>query len=118
MKAHISKSSSTEVIYEVNLFIQREIEEGYARFLDQHIQDLLQIDGFLTARWLKAEPNENELHSHSELRWIVQYSLKSRHDLENYLKNHAARMRAQAIALFGDRFRAERRVLAEVKQYQ
>jgi hypothetical protein len=41
--------------------------------------------------------------------------LRDRAALDDYLREHAPRMRAEGIARFGDRFRAERRVLVPLE---
>jgi hypothetical protein len=43
----------------------------------------------------------------------VQYRLIDAAALEAYLRDHAPRLRADGVARFGERFRAQRRVLRE-----
>jgi hypothetical protein len=41
----------------------------------------------------------------------VRYRLRDRAALDDYLRDHAPRMRAEGLARFGDAFRAQRRVM-------
>jgi hypothetical protein len=43
----------------------------------------------------------------------VQYALVDLTALDGYLREHAPRLRAEGVARFGDRVRAQRRILRE-----
>ena len=47
----------------------------------------------------------------------MRYHLESREALEQYLRDHAPRLRADGIARFGERFRATRRVMELVRKF-
>ncbi len=96
-----------DTIYEVNLFVRREIEKDYRAWLEMHIAEILALPGFLDAQSFDVHQDE----AGDEVALCVQYRLQSMAALENYFKQHAPRLRADGVARFGDRFRASRRVL-------
>ena len=99
------------IVYEVNLFVRREIEADYRAWLRAHVAEILALPGFTGARILEREDPPAEA---GELALCVQYELRDAAALEAYLREHAARLRADGVARFGGRFRAERRVLRSV----
>lgn len=94
------------VIYEVTLHAQPEIADAYLAWLREHIAGMLALPGFVSA-----ELDELLTESTTERSWCVRYLLADRSALDDYLRDHAPRMRAAGIARFGNAFRAERRVL-------
>ena len=100
------------VIYEVNLEADAAIEAPFDTWLRDHVADMLQLPGFLSAEVLV----DAEAPS-GRVRRTVQYRLRSQPDLDRYLREHAPRMRQHGIALFGDRFTAERRTLAHREEF-
>ena len=104
--------SAGDVIYEVDLDADAAIEGPFDTWLRDHIADMLQFPGFLSADVLAdAAPLPGRV------RRTVQYRLRDRAALDDYLEKHAPRMRAQGVALFGDRFGATRRVLARREEF-
>jgi hypothetical protein len=95
------------VIYEVNLFIEKSIEADYRLWLAKHIDEILRLPGFVEAKCFEVQADAS---SH-EFALCVQYYLDSQTSLDDYLLNHAPRLRADGTARFGDRFRANRRML-------
>ena len=100
------------VLYEVNMEADAAIEAPFDTWLRDHIADLLQFDGFRSAEIL-----EDRTGPPGRVRRIVQYRLRDQATLDAYLRDHAPRMRAQGIAKFGERFSAERRVLAHREEF-
>jgi hypothetical protein len=96
------------VIYEVNLFVQADIEVDYRVWLARHISEILALPGFIDAQCFDVQRDEK---NNNDVAICVQYQLESQAALDNYLQLHAPRLRADGIANFGDRFRATRRVL-------
>jgi quinol monooxygenase YgiN len=95
------------IVYEVNLRVQRTIAAAYLSWLESHVAQMLALPGFVSAQTFTAPDHEDE-----QVRaFCVQYRLQDRAALDGYLREHAARMRADAVARFGDRFSAGRRVL-------
>lgn len=95
------------IVYEVNLRVQHAIAVDYLSWLQSHVAQMLALPGFVSAQVFAAPDHDDD-----EARaFCVQYRLQDRAALERYLQQHAVRMRADALARFGDHFRAERRVL-------
>ncbi len=103
------------VIYEVNLAVDREIAAEYRIWLALHVQEMLALPGFTGARILQdLEPGADD---DTQTTFSTQYELVDRAALDDYLRLHAGRMRADGVSRFGDRFRATRRVLGELGSY-
>jgi hypothetical protein len=96
------------LVYEVNLAIDAEVADAFATWLPGHVAELLTLPGFLSAEIFRVvEPTA----AAAEVALNVRYLLTGREALDGYLRDHAARLRADGAARFGGRFRAERRVL-------
>jgi hypothetical protein len=96
------------VVYEVNLDVDAEIAEPFAIWLEEHVREMLTLDGFVGAEWLARDPDRSD---GSKVSWTVWYRLIDRQALESYLARHAERMRADGLKRFPGRFSASRRVL-------
>ena len=102
------------IVYEVNLYPQASIEAEYRAWLDAHVLEMCALPGFLGAEvFERRDPAAPE----GELALCVHYRLRDAEALEAYFREHAPRLRADGIARFGDRFRAERRVLDSLARY-
>ncbi|WP_454832493.1 DUF4286 family protein [Pseudoxanthomonas wuyuanensis] len=103
-----------EVIYEVSLEIDLALRDEYRPWLEQHVRQMLALPGFLGA-----EIQELSEPPPPPGRWCycVPYRLRDHAALDAYLGEHAARMRADGIARFGDRFSASRRILLLAARY-
>ena len=104
--------SSSGVTYEVELEADAAIEKTFDTWLRDHVADVLQFDGFLSAEILAADAD-----SPGHIRRIVRYRLHDRAALDDYLRNHAARMDAQGTERFGGRISAEQRTLASREEF-
>lgn len=100
------------VLYEVSLEAEASIEGPFDTWLRDHIADMLQLDGFLSAEILV-----DEAAPAGRVRRIVQYRLRNQQALDRYLREQAPAMRQRGIALFGDRFTADRRTLAHREEF-
>jgi hypothetical protein len=104
--------SAGAVVYEVDLDADAAIEGAFDTWLRDHIADVLQLPGFLSAEVLAdAAPRTGRV------RRTVQYRLRDQSSLDDYLANHAEHMRAQGVAMFGERFAATRRVLGHREEF-
>ncbi|WP_149195239.1 DUF4286 family protein [Luteimonas suaedae] len=96
------------VIYEVDIEIASGEAAAYRKWLAEHVRQMLALPGFIGAEVFEvADPSPAS-------GWIalcVQYRLRDRAALDGYLRDHAARMRADGVVRFGDRLRAHRRIL-------
>ena len=100
------------VLYEVNLEADAAIEGPFDTWLRDHVADMLQLEGFLSAEILiDAVPPSGRV------RRSVQYRLRDQAALDRYVEEHAPEMRQRGVAMFGDRFSAERRVLAHREEF-
>lgn len=95
------------IIYEVNLLINKKIVDAYKKWLSEHVKDMLSFEGFLDAKIF------SNLLYHHELQeaLIIHYTVDSIANLERYFTFHADSMRQKGTVLFGDQFKAERRIL-------
>ncbi len=99
---------SDGVIYEVNIEVDRDIADAYRQWLVGHIAEILALPGFTGAHAFDVlEPPP----SAGRIGVCVQYALKHQAALDDYLRDHAPRLRADGAARFGERFSAQRRVL-------
>lgn len=103
-------ASGTAVIYEVTLDVQRRAAKRFDAWLKLHMRDMLALPGFLDARRLPPDQIPPGC-APGRVRHVVRYQLASRADLENYLSQHAARMRAESARYFGKHLHASRRLL-------
>ena len=101
------------IIYEVNLTVEPEIADGYGSWLEPHIEEILGLPGFEGGIWLSRDPEAEDPPGRKL--WTIQYFLKNRKSLDDYLQQHAPRFRKQALDRFGDKFQAKRRVLELVE---
>ncbi|MET0892664.1 MAG: DUF4286 family protein [Pseudoxanthomonas sp.] len=101
------------VIYEVNLSVQNEIATEYRQWLGGHVREMLALPGFIGARILEIVGDAGT----TEATFCTQYELVDQSALDDYLRVHAGRMRADGVSRFGDRFRASRRVMRDVGGY-
>jgi hypothetical protein len=98
-----------EGVYEVTLRVDRAIAADYLAWLRAHIVQVLALPGFVDARLYAIDVDV--VADDECIGWCVHYRLRDRAALESYLHEHAPQMRAEGLARFGTRFRAERRIL-------
>ncbi|MEO6173136.1 MAG: DUF4286 family protein [Arenimonas sp.] len=101
------------IFYEVNVFFERDIEIAYRAWLTEHIAEILALPGFLDAQLFDVQQDAEP----DRLAICMQYRLDSQTSLDNYFQQHAARLRADGIEKFGQRFSANRRVLINPKMF-
>jgi hypothetical protein len=93
-------------IYEVTLSVDREIIDELDVWLTNHVEEMLQIPGFVRASVFAAEDDDQ-----GRPQRVTHYYLESDADLEHYLAGPAEIMRQSADEHFAGRFTASRRVL-------
>jgi len=99
------------VIYEVTLHVDDAIAAEYLAWLRAHIGQVLALPGFEEAELAALEEDDA-----GQSAWCVRYRLRDRAALDAYFRDHAARMRADGTARFGDAFRASRRILLPIER--
>lgn len=97
------------LVYEVNLAVDAGVAEAFAAWLPGHVAELLALPGFESAEIFRVD---EPVATAGEVALSVRYRLRDRAALDDYLRDHAERLRADGIARFGGRFRASRRVLS------
>ncbi len=103
------------VLYEVNLDVDRVVAGSFRAWLDAHAREILGLDGFLAARVLDVR---DPAPSAGRIALCVHYVLRDAAALDDYLRDHAPRMRAEGLARFGGRFSAQRRVMDLATEYE
>lgn len=98
------------ILYEVNVSVKSEIEKEYRAWLKTHIAEMLELPGFIRAETY--EPTEK---TPDKIEITMHYFLDSIENMENYLKNHAPRMREDGVNRFKNQFSATRRILKLLK---
>ena len=98
------------LIYEVNLSVERGIADNFRAWLIDHVQDMLELPGFIDARIQEVLDVEEA----ARVMFRTQYTLPDQAALDLYLREHAAGMRAAGVIRFGDRFNATRHVLRDL----
>jgi Domain of unknown function (DUF4286) len=108
----MNASDPNAVIYEVNVEVDADIAGEYRAWLRDHVAEILALPGFTGAEVFDiADPAPAE----GRIALCVHYRLRDRAALEDYLRDHAPRLRGEGIARFGDRFRAHRRVMTSAR---
>lgn len=93
------------IIYEVRLDVDPEIADSFRDWLGAHVREILTLPGFTGANIY------SEQRVAGRVGWCVHYRLRDPKALEDYLSEHAPRLRAEGLARFPGRFVGERRAL-------
>jgi len=96
------------LLYEVSLRVERGCADALLAWLPGHMQRILALPGFEAAEVFEVAEHPPDA---GRLLLCVHYRLHDSAALDAYLRDHAARMRAESAELFGDRVRASRRIL-------
>lgn len=99
------------VLYEVNLEVDINIFNDYITWLKNHLNEMLTIDGFKTAKIFTDISYKNDITAHNCKMLVVLYEVESEDKVNNYFNNQAPKMRQQTIDTFGDKVKVSRRVL-------
>lgn len=104
---HPAAERAVPVIYEVNLDVDAALAAEYRTWLREHVAQMLALPGFVSARTFEVV----DPPAPGRLCLCVHYRLRDAAALQAYFEQHAARLRGDGAARFGNRFRASRRVL-------
>ncbi|CAM1349459.1 DUF4286 family protein [Tenacibaculum insulae] len=99
-------------IYNVTINIDESVHDEWLRWIKNHIPEVLATGHFLSAK-LTQVLVEEEMGGAT---YSVQYTAKTREDLDDYYKHHADELRTEAFKRFADKmlaFRTELRVIDE-----
>lgn len=98
------------VLYEVNLIVKNALCEEYLPWLEAHIGEMLQFQGFERSKlWVEEASDQNDA-----TRYTVHYEISSRGALESYFAEHAERMRGDGLRRFPEGVSAQRRIFSSV----
>ncbi|OIQ29311.1 MAG: hypothetical protein BM564_06325 [Bacteroidetes bacterium MedPE-SWsnd-G2] len=99
-------------IYNVTVNIEKSVKDEWLKWIKHHIAVVLATGHFTEAKFSEVITDE-EVHGYT---YSIQYRAKTREDLDNYYKNHAERLRKDALEKFADKalaFRTELRIIDE-----
>lgn len=96
------------LIYEISIRIAVHLAEEYLVWLKAHVQQMLQFDGFCSAKILVNKyPDANA----NSCAIVVQYDLESEVKLDNYFNNHAEVMRSSLPEKYKNHLQINRNIL-------
>lgn len=103
------KTPLDPIFYEIKLVVDDTIYDAFLIWLKEHIATLLTMTGFLSAQlFIATEPAPQKKHL------TVLYKVSTQKHLNDYLTHHAARLRGEGTAKFGDQFSATRETLSPI----
>ncbi len=101
-------------IYNVTINIAEEVEKKWLDWMrTRHIPDMLATGTFYKAKLVKVLVDE----AMGGITYSVQYTAKSKKDLDTYYTQHASGLRAEMMQLFPNRFVAFRTELQVVEEF-
>jgi hypothetical protein len=104
--------SAGKVVYEVDLEADAAIEAPFDTWLRDHIADVLQFPGFLSAEVLADTASVP-----GKVRRTVHYRLSDQAALDDYLRDHAFHMHATGITRFGAQASERPRSMAQREEF-
>ena len=99
-------------IYNVTVSIDESIHDEWIVWIKNHIPKVLATGRFLSAKLTEVLVEEEM----GGVTYSVQYTAKTREDLDDYYKHDADKLRSDSIKMFADKmlaFRTELRVINE-----
>jgi hypothetical protein len=100
------------IVYEVNVEIGESVFDAYRAWLSPHVAEILALRGFVSAEIFE---RRDPLPPTGKRALTVCYRLVDAAALRDYLKDHAPRLREDAVRRFGDAASASRRVLESLE---
>lgn len=98
-------TDSGAVLYAVRVAVDATIAADYRAWLGAHVAEILALPGFTGAEIFREETDDDSVA------YTVHYRLADRAALDDYLRDHAPRLRADGLARFGGRMSASRQIL-------
>ena len=95
------------VLYEVTLRVRPDLGDAYGEWLRGHVAAMLALPGFVDARIARLREPEDA----DAVVFCCTYRLRDAAALDDYLRDHAPRMREDGLRRFPGGFTAQRRVL-------
>ena len=100
-------------IYNVTLSIDKSIHEEWLQWIHNHIPEVLATGKFVSAK-LTQVLIEEEMDG---LTYSIQYTAKTREDLDSYYKEDADKLRTDGMLKFADKMLAFRTELKLVNEF-
>lgn len=100
-------------IYNVTINIDDDVKDEWLTWMETHILDVLNTGKFVAAK-LTQVLVEEEMGGTT---YSVQYSAKTKEDLQNYYKEDAKRLRGDGLRKFGNKIVAFRTELRLIKEF-
>lgn len=100
-------------IYNVTINIDDDVKDEWLTWMETHILDVLNTGKFVAAK-LTQVLVEEEMGGTT---YSVQYTAKTKEDLQNYYKEDARRLRGDGLRKFGDKMVAFRTELRLIKEF-
>ena len=100
-------------IYNVTINIDDDVKDEWLTWMETHILDVLNTGKFVAAK-LTQVLVEEEMGGTT---YSVQYSAKTKEDLQNYYKEDAKRLRGDGLRKFDDKMVAFRTELRLIKEF-
>ena len=100
-------------IYNVTINIDDDVKDEWLTWMETHILDVLNTGKFVAAK-LTQVLVEEEMGGTT---YSVQYSEKTKEDLQNYYKEDARRLRGDGLRKFGNKMVAFRTELRLIKEF-
>ena len=99
------------VLYNVTVNVEKNVSEQWLNWMKtEHIPQMMQTNCFKTFKLLHLE---TETPDNPGITYCIQYWCESKVELDNYLENHAALLRAAHQRAFPNKFVAFRTILIE-----
>lgn len=99
-------------IYNVTINIDETVEKEWLTWMQSHIPEVLATGRFISAKMAQVLVEEEM----GGVTYSIQYTAKTREDLDNYYKHDAEKLRSDGMKRFADKmltFRTELKVVEE-----
>ena len=100
-------------IYNVTINIDDDVKDEWLTWMETHILDVLNTGKFVAAK-LTEVLVEEEMGGTT---YSIQYTAKTKEDIQNYYKEDAKRLRGDGMRKFGDKMVAFRTELRLIKEF-
>ena len=100
-------------IYNVTINIDQSIHAEWLTWIESHIPEVLATGRFLSAKMTQVLVEEEM----GGVTYSIQYTAKTREDLDNYYKYDAEKLRTDGMKKFADKMLAFRTELKIVKEF-
>ncbi len=100
-------------IYNVTINIDETVEKEWLTWMQSHIPEVLATGRFISAKMAQVLVEEEM----GGVTYSIQYTAKTREDLDNYYKHDAEKLRSDGMKRFADKMLAFRTELKVVEEF-